>query len=191
MQKAENFAYSVKRLEQYIPAKLFAEKYVDVPNFSEFCKNCSEYGKSWSCPAYSFDAEAFWKRYKTVRLIGEKLTLSDGLCKKKYTDKDAADFLNAMFIREKIKLTKYMLHLEKKYSGSRALSSLICSYCKHCARLDGKPCRHPDKMRFMIEGVGGNVEAMSKDLFGIEILWTKDGVLPPYYVIFFALLMKD
>ena len=187
----ETYGYSIRRLEKTVDAETFVRNYVDIPKIAGYCAECSEYGKNWACPAYKFHAEDLWKRYKTVRLIGEKLTLSDRLKDKKYTDVGVEDFLNEMFTREKIKMTLFIRHLENKYRGSRILSSLICSYCKRCARLDGKPCRHPDKMRFMIEGVGGDVEAMSKDLFGIEILWTKDGVLPPYYVIFFALLMKD
>lgn len=187
----EKFGYKVKHLEKFIDAKLFAEKYVDVPRFIKFCENCSEYSKSWSCPAYNFDTQEFWKKYKTVRLIGEKITLSDGLLNMKYTDEGISEFVQSIYIKEKSKLTKYVMRLEKKHAGSRALSSLICSNCKNCARLSGKPCRHPDKMRHMIEGLGADVEKAAVDFFDTKILWTENDKLPEYYVIFFALLMKD
>ena len=187
----QDFSYTVKQLNKFIDAKEFARQYVDVTRFIKFCEGCTEYGKSWSCPAYNFDTQKLWESYKTVRLIGEKLTLSDGLLNMKYTDKRVSEFLLSMFIKEKSKLTKYLMRLEKKYQGSLALSSLICTNCKSCARLSGKPCRHPEKMCFMIEGMGADIEKAARDFFDIEIQWSQNGSVPKYFVVIFALLMKE
>ena len=37
------------------------------------------------------------------------------------------------------------------------LSTEACAICEHCAYLDGKPCRHPERMHPCIESYGINV----------------------------------
>jgi len=185
----EDFSFKVKHLEKHIDAKTFVKKYVDIAKCAEFCSKCSQFGKNWACPKYDFSAINLWKQYKTVWIIGEQLLLSDGLQKSKYTDAGVAEFVNRMFRQEKTKLALQLLRLEKEYPGSRCLISDICRLCKRCARLSGKPCRYPALKRYMIEGVGGNIEKMSEELFGIKILWEQDK-MPEYYVIYYALLLK-
>ena len=40
---------------------------------------------------------------------------------------------------------------------TRALSTEACAICPRCAILDGKPCRHPDKMHPCVESQGINI----------------------------------
>lgn len=187
--QGRKFSYSVRRMEKYIDAKSFAEEFVDVPKFLAACEKCPVNGQNWACPPYSFDAAKLWARYNTVRLIGVKIILPEALKGKPLTDPCVSEFINQLYLREKSKLMKYLLRLEKKYPGSLGITADLCRVCKSCARLEGRPCRHPNKMRYMIEGLGCNVEALSEKLFGTKILWEKDK-LPEYYVVFYALLMK-
>jgi len=183
------FSFTVKHLERHIGLEEFVEKYVDIPKCAAFCQQCSEFGKNWACPSYDFSEAELWKEYRTVWVMGEQLLLSESLRQSKYSDHGVAEYIERMFRQEKTKLALQLLRLEKKYPGSRGLISDICRLCKRCARLSGKPCRYPALKRYMIEGVGGNIEKMSEELFGIKVLWADDK-LPEYYVIYYALLVK-
>lgn len=185
----DEFSFSVKYLEKCIDAKTFIEKYVDIAKCESYCRTCSQYGKNWACPAYNFSVIDIWKQYKTVWIIGEQLLLSENLQKCKYADDGVAEFIERMFREEKTKLALRLLRLEREYPNSMCLVSDACRMCKKCARLFGKPCRYPALRRYMIEGVGADIEKMSEDLFGIKILWGQDS-LPKYYVIYNALLLK-
>ena len=57
-----------------------------------------------------------------------------------------------------------------------------------CSRPLGLPCRHPDKCFRSLESLGGDVALITKELFGFELLWPKDGKLPEYYMFVGALL---
>ena len=49
-----------------------------------------------------------------------------------------------------------------------------------CARIDGKPCRHPDKVRPSLEAFGFDISKTAKDLLGLEIKWSKGDLIPEY-----------
>ena len=57
-----------------------------------------------------------------------------------------------------------------------------------CTRLEGKPCRHPGKMRYSIESLGGNVGTTLSELMEIELEWIQEGRLPSYFVLVSGLL---
>ena len=42
----------------------------------------------------------------------------------------------------------------------------------------GKPCKHPDKMRYSLESTGVDCNFLSEELFGISLLWFKNGKAP-------------
>ena len=44
----------------------------------------------------------------------------------------------------------------------------------------GKPCKHPDRMRYSMEATGLNVQRLSLDFLEHELLWYKDKTLPRY-----------
>ena len=59
-----------------------------------------------------------------------------------------------------------------------------------CKRTEGQPCRFPDKMRYSIESLGGNVGLTISRLMGIELEWMKEGTMPRYFVLVSGLLVK-
>lgn len=166
----------------------YIENYVDVPKFLSYCKKCDSYGKNWSCPEFNFDAEELWKKYKYVYIIGTKVIF----------DKDAINSLENMDVvkeqmqealwKEKKVLMEKLWKLEEDYSGAISLSAGSCKLCKTCQRQIDKPCIHPDKMRYSIESIGGDVGKTLSKLLGIELQWAKDGKLPEYYTLVSGLL---
>ena len=59
-----------------------------------------------------------------------------------------------------------------------------------CARAEGLPCRYPEKMRYSIESLGGNVGLTVSKLMGIELEWMEEGKMPSYFVLVGGLLKK-
>ena len=89
-------------------------------------------------------------------------------------------------------LAEELFEMEKAYPGSVSLSAGSCSTCGKdgCTRPSGKPCRYPDKMRYSIEALGGNVGKTVHDLLGIELEWIEEGKAPSYFVLAGGLLEK-
>ena len=52
--------YAAEKIENFqaeVPMEEYVKECVDVATFLEFCKECSNYGKLWCCPPYTFDVE--------------------------------------------------------------------------------------------------------------------------------------
>ena len=81
-------------------------------------------------------------------------------------------------------------YLEQSLPGSFSLSAGECEECEHCTRPEGKPCRKPDKLRYSIESLGGNVGKTISRLCGIEIEWIEEGKIPEHFVLVGGLLEK-
>jgi hypothetical protein len=58
----------------------------------------------------------------------------------------------------------------------------VCSQDK-CTRIEGKLCIFPDKIRPSLESFGFDVSQTSLRLLNVEMKWSRDGVLPPYFVL--------
>jgi predicted metal-binding protein len=52
-----------------------------------------------------------------------------------------------------------------------------------CTRIKGKPCISPDKVRPSLESFGFDVSKTSLQLLNVEMKWSLEGVLPPYFVL--------
>ena len=80
--------------------------------------------------------------------------------------------------------------LQILHPGSSRLALAGCDECGDlgCSRPLGLPCRHPDRCFRSLESLGGDVALITKELFGFELLWPKDGKLPEYYMFVGALL---
>lgn len=161
---------------------------VDVARFLPCCAKCPNYETKWSCPPYDFDVQALWRSYTRIHLIFQKIEMPDTLAGKT----DAASAAAAAQIRRTAKdaLLERLYALERENPGSRALSAGSCSICPLCARASGKPCRVPEKMRYSIESLGGDVGETAQRYFNLSLLWSKNGEVPAYSVLATALLMK-
>lgn len=86
---------------------------------------------------------------------------------------------------ERIRVEKELLKLELRFGGRAFAYVGKCLYCpdSECARKCNRPCLHPDKVRPSLEAFGFDMTRTLSELFGIELLWGKNGILPEYLVI--------
>ena len=184
-EKIENFKEDVL-VEEYV------KECVDVATFLEFCKKCSNYGELWCCPPYTFDVEKdYWSRYRTIRIMGRKLYLPKELTSQTYEKNEEWKVTEEFLIPYKEELEQEILKEEEQNPGSVSLSSGACLHCKKASgtRLSGKPCRFPDKMRYSIESLGGNVGKTVTKYLHQELQWVEEGKLPEYFMLIYGLLI--
>ena len=61
MKEKKYVAEKIENFQTEIPVEEYMKECVDVATFLEFCKECSNYGKLWCCPPYTFDVEKdYW-----------------------------------------------------------------------------------------------------------------------------------
>jgi predicted metal-binding protein len=84
-------------------------------------------------------------------------------------------------------LLPQLYEMEREVPGSRCFT-FRCVLCPEgCTRPQGRPCRHPDKLRHSLESVGFDIEAMTRDLLDIHLEWSHDGSLPKHITLVTAL----
>ena len=175
--------YTLERFEKEISVPLYLEHYVNVEEFLEYCKACPNYEKVWSCPTYTFNPEDYWKEYSSLLIVAYKINFEAGTDEKKSME---------IMAEVKDKITEELFAMEGEHAGSVSLSAGSCSVCGkgNCTRNEGKPCRYPEKMRYSIESIGGNVGKTVSKLLGIELEWIEEGKMPSYFVLCGGLLKK-
>lgn len=181
--------YHIEEFKNKTTVKNYLEHYVDVTAFLEYCKACRCYGRIWSCPPYDFEPEAYWEMYRYVHILGTKLTF-DREAIEKEKGKEAAAYIRQVYLNAKEQLSEKMYGLEQRYPGSVTLSAGNCTICSECARPAGQACLHPDRMRYSIEALGGNVVKTAEELLGVRLQWT-DGDLPETLTLVNGLLTDD
>ena len=184
--------YSIKNYYTELSIPEYLEKYVDVPTFLDACKHCPNYDKVWSCPSYDFDVETYWKQYSTICLYGHQILFHEEAKNKSYTTDELNQFIDSVVQKEKQLLTEKLFLLEEENPGSISLSAGSCHICGtgNCTKSKNKPCRYPEKLRYSIESLGGNVGKTISNCFHIELEWVEEGKLPNYFVLVCALLKK-
>lgn len=173
--------YTLERFETETDIDSYIKGYVDIEHFLECCKECPNYGNRWACPPYDFDPMDIWTAYDRLLIAGYRLTFSE--------DRTEEEMTKALW-EVKQKLSEELYAEEERFPGSRSLSAGTCQLCGKCTRPEGKPCRYPDKMRYSIESIGGNVGKTISKLCGIEIEWIEEGKLPEHFVLVGGLLKK-
>lgn len=185
---AENTRYTVERYEADVPVEEYVEACVDVPTFLECCKQCGNYEKVWSCPSYDFNPEDYWRKYRNFHLIGVKIRFPAEMTEKTYEKEELDTLIRETLWAEKEKLSRELMEMEEKHPGSVSLSAGSCMNCERCTRLTGEPCRFPDKMRYSIESIGGNVGLTVTKYLKQELLWMEEGRLPEHFILVCGLL---
>lgn len=172
--------YFVQSTEQRVPIAEYLSACVDVEKFIGYCRACRNYGRRWSCPSFDFDPLDLWKRYQAIHIHARVLTPVRG-----------ADMTVMMegLKREKEKLTDALLKMERDTPGSLALSAGSCSLCGSCTRPEGIPCREPERMRYSIEALGGDLSETMERYFQRPIRWSRNGEVPDYLTLVGGLLV--
>jgi len=185
-----NISYEFERYVFDISTVDYFERFVDVGTFLECCKECPNYNTTWSCPPYDFNPKDVWKAYTSLHLIGIKILLSEEARKEEYSpimlQKKSYQILKDV----KEILSKELFLMEQDFAGSMALLAGSCSVCGEgkCSRRCGKACIVPEKMRYSVESIGGDVGKTAKELWGIELLWAENGRLAEYMMLVGGLL---
>ena len=178
-------------LTRQVPVSEFVERCVDVPRFLGYCRQCRSFDKTWSCPPYDFSVEELWARYETLLLRGEKVMVPRELQERVFPPQELEAVSLSFLQPVKDRLFEALLELEGHYPGSMALSAGSCRLCGegNCTRPASFPCRHPDRLRYSIESLGGDVGQAARLYLGEELVWGQGGHLPPYYLLVGGLLM--
>jgi predicted metal-binding protein len=182
--------YKVEDLWAEVPLSELRMTAVDVAKFLDCCKACTNYNKVWSCPPYSFDPQSIWNSYETLTLCCRKVVFSDEARAVAYPQEELGVICKQLMQREQDALLEKMMELEKLHRGSMALAAGSCSACAplDCARISGQRCRFPEKIRYSIESLGGNVGLTCRKLMGLNLEWMEEGKVPSYFVLCAGLL---
>lgn len=184
--------YTIKDYYSELSINDYLNKYVDIPTFLTCCKECPNYDKIWSCPSFNFDVESYWKQYKTICLYGHQIIFDEETKNRTFASDELETFITEIIEKEKQLLTDKLFILEEKNPGSVSLSAGSCHLCGkgNCSKLENQPCRHPEKLRYSIESLGGNVGKTISDCFHIDLEWVEEGKLPRHFVLVCALLIN-
>lgn len=172
------------------PVSDFVKNCVNVPRFLACCKECPYFDRRWSCPPYDFSVEELWKQYTEILLCENKVYVDQDLRERVYSQEEINEISRELLAPVKKQMMEDLLAMECKYPGSRALSAGTCDFCTICAKELNEQCFHPEKMRYSIEALGGNVAHAVQIYFDDTILWAKGGRLPEYYILLGGLLKR-
>lgn len=170
--------------EHTVPMEEYLRDCVDVPKFLSYCRRCSNFGKTWSCPDFAFDPVDFWKKFRSLKVIGMKIIIPEKMREKKLETEDINRFVMDFLETYKVEFDDYILEKEKEEGGT-GLNGGSCHRCHPlpCSRQDGQACRQPDKMRYSIEALGGNVSLTVTKYLSQTLEWVNDGILPTHFML--------
>ncbi|MDD6154110.1 MAG: DUF2284 domain-containing protein [Eubacteriales bacterium] len=152
-----------------VPLSEYVPKHVQYDATLEACKHCPIWGRNWACPPFDFDPMDVWNSYDSIVLVCHQYD---------FEGEDVGD-LQKFFYDKRKQLALELYAMEAENPGSRALLIGTCDLCgvDNCARIIGKPCRHPRWMRHSLEAIGGNVMTTIDEYFDIPTEWPEDGVM--------------
>lgn len=156
--------------------------------FLPLCKQCPEYEKNWSCPEGVPDIRKIAEPYQTVQIIGLKVLYDEQTRAESMKGSDIEEALRQKtYGAAKKQMQQVLLALEELIPGSLTVMAGKCEFCERCARIDQKPCRHPEWMRYSFSGLGFDLVRIAEEILHIPLLW-QNGGLPEYNVAVAAFL---
>lgn len=167
-----------------IPAEEYLSRYRNADRFIAFCRDCHQYGHCWACPPFEFDPDIYLSGHRSILLIGTKITPDKTLRDCRYKER-CREIGREMLSRERERLDRRLLELEQRYPGSRACYAGTCHLCpdQECTRRRDLPCRYPEQIRPSLEALGFDIGRTASELLHIELQWSSDGFLPPYFTL--------
>lgn len=148
----ESLEAALSELPLYIYAWVESESLEFSDRVRWICQNeCAMYGTTWACPP----------GVGTVAECKEKcLSYNKCLLISTITEvADISDLQGTLATRtDHEAITDQVGDLLRSFGVEPyILSTEACAICKRCAILDGKPCRHPDRMHPCVESQGINI----------------------------------
>ncbi|MDR1885370.1 MAG: DUF2284 domain-containing protein [Synergistaceae bacterium] len=170
-----------------------SSRYRSAEKFMALCRDCPSYGRNWACPPFDLDVGDYLKKFDYAYVFGVKIVHPAEAVREAVTYEKFMEYSAGVFRGVKGVLSELLRALEEKFPGGAGASAGCCDSCSLCARGGGRPCRHPDRPRRSLESLGFDVGAISEDMLGTRLLWTKDA-LPEYQMFvngFFAAREDD
>lgn len=164
---SEDFTVSIST-DEYI------RRFRDTDRCMGYCRECPNYNRIWACPPFGHNLESQLRGCHNLLLVATKITpLRPGLPLAEY---------RRLILPERKRLEGRLLEMERLYGGRGFANVGSCLYCPEgsCTRPQGLPCRHPELVRPSLEAYGFDISRTASELFGIELLWGENGVLPDY-----------
>lgn len=157
-----------------LPVPDYIARFRDHERFIAYCRKCRNYGQSWGCPPFDYDVEYLLRQYRTALLVATKITPAEG--------GHPLSEAGALIFPERMRLERTLLEMESRYGGRSFAYVGTCLYCPEssCTRPEGKPCRHPERVRPSLEAYGFDIGKTASELFGIHLKWGANGKLPEY-----------
>lgn len=157
-------------------------KYRKPEEVEGYCTKCPNYGRFWSCPPYDFDVDEHLARYCSAFVIGTKVFPDDLLRREKG--------FYGIYRDIRVILDSLLMEGEGTGDGVRALLPGSCLLCTECTRPYGLPCREKGCMRYSWESLGFLVSALSEEILGEQIRWSREKV-PEYVFLVSGLLVPS
>lgn len=164
--------YKAEEVVAVVDRDRYVQEFRDVATFEACCQQCHNYGQRWGCPPFEHDTLQDLLPYEKVMIIGVKLTPNDA----RMPMEQVYDLMRPELER----LNRRLLELEREKQGFALGFVGKCERCGNapCARIEGKPCRHPDVVRPSLEAYGFNVSETASQLLGIDMVWSKGKNVP-------------
>ena len=171
---SSDMSYTTENYFADMDAKTYINEFRRTDYFIEFCQQCKNYNRRYGCPPFDDNTLSIVEGYEKVRIMGVKIIPNN-----KQLPLNAANDLMEPVITE---MNEELLKLEKSLGGYAFGFVGTCPYCGSapCARISGKPCRHPEKVRPSLEAFGFDMSKTAKDLLGLEIKWSQGELIPEY-----------
>ena len=172
--RPSDMSYTTEKYFADIDAKTYINEFRRTDYFIEFCQQCKNYNRRYGCPPFGDETLSIVEDYDKVRIMGVKIIPNN-----KQLPLSAANDLMEPVITE---MNEELLQLEKSLGGYAFGFVGTCPYCggAPCARISGKPCRHPDNVRPSLEAFGFDMSKTAKDVLGLEIKWSQGELIPEY-----------
>ena len=166
--------YRTEEFAAELPVADYVARFRDPERIMGYCRECGNYGRSWACPPFGFDPEAAMRRYRIALLTATKIIpLESGIPLSRSRE---------LIRPERVRLENRLRAMERLFGGRAFAYAGTCLYCPEgmCARLSGEPCRHAELVRPSLEACGFDICRTVSELFGFELLWSRDGFVPEY-----------
>lgn len=155
--------------------------YADIQNTRSQCEKCPRYNNSWSCPPYTPDITRYAGKYRFAYVIAVKVGYPKEMCGSEDERAQLVSERTEYYDMQRRRIQAMLLGLEKKYPGTYSVST--CLICERCARSEGLPCRHPDRMRYSMTTLGFDFTRLLRDEFNIELTWSGEKLSAYDYIV--------
>ncbi len=171
--------YTIKTSYKNITTDELINNYYDREKIENYCKQCENYDKVWSCPPYDFNTEEYVRQFENIYIIGSQIIFDKTTIESVNTEENIKKYSIETILKERKKVFEKLLLLESKFPNSKAINSGNCSICKKCTRVNNKKCINESLIRYSLESLGFDVGKITNEILGIELKWSSE-TLPEY-----------